>query len=269
MDGLADRHPEILWQALPPTYQRDITELTHAVAGKMDPQLWNGAFGLLNKAVRVLRDKKQYFLESSFMAAAGDERARVESNWDAAVAAMDALFTSDVSNLEKLKTMDWERFLSTTCVEIMDRVSEISSDQGSDQAVDFVTTLRKTTVETVSRDGEEAVVRISAPGEDPEEIPLTRVEGRWVPTDMAEEWSDKVAEARERIAAISEEEMAEGTMQAMMMFGMVEGVLDQLAAVNSQEEFEQAIQGMLAPFLGMAGQLAEEGEGEGEDELEP
>ena len=36
-EGLADRHPEVIWQALPPTYQKDITELTHAFAERMDP----------------------------------------------------------------------------------------------------------------------------------------------------------------------------------------------------------------------------------------
>ena len=29
MEQLADRQPEIIWQALPSTYQKDITELTH------------------------------------------------------------------------------------------------------------------------------------------------------------------------------------------------------------------------------------------------
>ena len=64
MQSLADRHPEVLWQALPASYQKDITDLTHAFAEKMDPEIWQTAFRLGNKAVGILRDKKQYILDS-------------------------------------------------------------------------------------------------------------------------------------------------------------------------------------------------------------
>jgi hypothetical protein len=257
-ESLANRHPEILWQALPPTYQRDITELTHAVADKVDPELWNGVFGLGSQVAVVLRDKREYFLNSSMMNAAGEERARIEENWDTAVAALDGFFTSEFSNLENLKTMDWEGFLSTTAVDIMDRVVEIQAEKGAEEDFeDIAAKLRNTTVETVSRDGDVATVRVSTPGEDPEEVSVTRVEGRWVPTDMAEDWDTNMAEAKENIANVTEEQMAQAKMQAMMVFGMVQAGLDQLAATNSQEEFDQAIQGLLGPFMGMAGGMQE------------
>jgi hypothetical protein len=83
--ALADRHPEVLWQALPPTYQKDITELTRTFAGRMDPAVWNAAFGLGRKTVGILRDKKALFLSSSMLQAAGDDRRRIESGWDSVV----------------------------------------------------------------------------------------------------------------------------------------------------------------------------------------
>jgi hypothetical protein len=113
----------------------------------------------------------------------------------------------------------------------------------------------------VSREDDVATVRISAPGEDPEEISLTLVEGRWVPTDMAQDWDANMAEAKQEIADITEEQMVEGKMQAMMMFGMADAALDQLAVVNSTEELEQALQGLMGPLMGMgpgAPQLEEE-----------
>jgi hypothetical protein len=258
-EALADRHPEILWQALPPTYQKDISDVTHAVADKIDPELWDAAFGLGTKATGVLRDKKEYFLSSSMMNAAGAEKERVEGNWDTAVAALDSFFSSELSQLENLKTMDWERFLSTTVVAIMDRVSEIEA-QKEGGGEDIQAKLRNTTVETVSLDGDLATVKISTPDEDPEEVDLTRVEGRWVPTEMAEDWDQKMADAKQRIGEVTEEEMAEAKMQVMMVFGMVEAALDQLAAVSSQEEFDQAIQGLLGPFMGMAAGAQQFGE---------
>ena len=258
MQNLADQHPEVLWQALPASYQKDITELTHAFANKMDEEIWNATFSLGLKATGVLRDKKQYILESSIMEAAGDEQARIEGNWDAVVAVLGDFFSSEVSQLDNLKTIDWERYLRTTGTEIMVRGADISTAKSAEEDYeDLVATLRKTTVETVSRDGDAATVKVSAPGEDPEEISLTLVEGRWVPSDMAEEWDERVAEAMREIDEISEEEVAEGKMQAMAIFGMADAMLDQLVAVNSTEEFEEAMQGIMAPLMGMGEEMAE------------
>jgi hypothetical protein len=256
MQSLADRHPEVLWQALPASYQQDITELTHAFADTMDPEIWDTAFRLGNKAVGILRDKKQYILESSLMSASGDRRAEVETNWDSAVAALDSLFSSEISDLESLVRIDWERFLRTTGAEIMDRAHDISAAAGGEDAdEDVLAMIRQTTVDLVSRDGDHATVRVSAPGEEPEEVSLTLVEGRWVPTDMAEDWDANIADAKQDIAGLSEEEMAENKMQVMAFFGMADAVLDQLAAVNSTEEFEQAMQSISGPFTGMGAGL--------------
>ena len=254
MQSLADRHPEVLWQALPASYQRDITDLTHAFADRMDPEIWQTVFRLGNKAVGVLRDKKQYILDSSLMTASGDRRAQVESNWDTVVAALDSLFSSEISDLDSLERIDWDRFLRTTGTEVMTRVHDISAASDAEEAdEDVLAKIQRTTVELVSRDGDHATVRISAPGEEPEDVPLTLVEGRWVPTDMAEDWDSRVAEARQEIAGLSDEEIANNKVQVMAFCGMAEAVLDQLAAVNSTEEFEQAIQSISGPFTGMGG----------------
>jgi hypothetical protein len=236
LESLADKHPEVLWQALPESYQRDITEVTHAFAVKMDPELWDAAFGLGNKAVGILRDKKEYILESSFLNQAGDRHAQIEENWDTGVAMLDSLFSSEVSNLDNLKTIDWEHYLSTTGAEMMDRAADISSaksDQTADE--DFIKTLQQVEVELVSREGDVGTVRLSAPDEDPEEVSLTLVEGRWVPTDMATDWDSEIADAKREIADMSEEEMAQNKMQAMMVFGMADAMLEQLRFARSHE----------------------------------
>ena len=253
MQSLADRHPEVLWQALPASYQRDITDLTQALAGKMDPEIWQTAFRLGNKAVGILRDKKQYILESSMMSASGDRRAQVESNWDTMVVALDSLFTSEISDLDTLARIDWERYLRTTGAEIMNHAQEISAAADGEEVDEHVIAkLRQTTVDLLSRDGSQATVRVSTPGEEPEDVSLTLVEGRWVPTDMARDWDAQIADAQQNIASLSEEEMAENKMQVMMFFGLADAVLDQLAAVNSTEEFEQAIRDISVSVPGIS-----------------
>jgi hypothetical protein len=176
----------------------------------------------------------------------------VESNWDTAVAALDRTFSSEISDLDNLGHIDWERYLRTSGAEIMNRAADISAaTKGEEADEDVIAKLRQTTVELVSRDGDRATVRVSVPDEDPEDLALTLVEGRWVPTDMAKDWDRNIADAKQDIAGLSEEEMAENKTQVMMFFGMADAVLDQLAAVNSTEEFEQAMRDISATIPGM------------------
>jgi len=249
--ALADRHPEVLWQALPPSYQKDITELTHTFAGRMDPAVWDAAFGLGRKTAGILRDKKALFLSSSMLKAVGDDRRRIESGWDPAVTVLNSFFSSDVTRLETLKTIDWERYLSTTGRELMNQAAEVSKARGDD-AFDreFAGKLRQTKVEILSRDGDQATLRMTAPDEEPEVVLLTRVEGRWVPSEMAADWDVKVAAAKEKLATITDEELAQGKVQVMVLIGMADAMLNELAAVESAEELDQVLQGLLGPLLG-------------------
>ncbi len=250
-EALADRHPEVLWQALPPTYQKDITELTHGVAEKMDPAVWEAAFGLGRRTVGLLRDKREIILSSSMLQAAGEESEKIEGGWDEMVSMLDSFFASGVSSPETMKTIDWEKYLSTTGRDLMNLAAERSKADGDD-AFDreFTQKLRQSKVEVIAIEGDSATLRMTAPDEEPEDQQFTRVEGRWVPSDMAEDWDQNVAESRGKLAAITDEEIQQGSMQAMMMIGMVDGVLAELETVETTEEFEQAIQGLLGPFLG-------------------
>ena len=156
-----------------------------------------------------------------------------------------------LSSLDTIKTIDWETYIATTGRELMNLAAEKSKANGDDTFDrEFAQTLKQTEVEVVSRDGDTATLRMTAPGEDPEEVQLTRVEGRWVPSEMATDWDQNIADARQKIAAVTDEEIQQGSMQAMMMIGMVDGALTQLETIETAEEFDQALQGILGPFLG-------------------
>lgn len=258
--ALSEQHPEVIWQALPPTYQKDITEITHTFASRMDPTVWNAAFDLGRKTVRIMRDKKDIILSSSMLENAGDKREDIAGGWDTMVGALDSFFESDITRLETLKAIDWERYLSTTGRELMALAAERSKAAGDDSYQRELAKLTDTKIEVLSRDGDQATLRLSAPDEEPEEVQLTRVEGRWVPTEMAQDWDQNMAEAKAKLASLTDEEIQQGSMQAMMVIGMVDGMLTQLESVQTAEELEAAIEGALGPMLGAFMQPGMEGD---------
>jgi hypothetical protein len=257
LEALAAHHPEAIWHALPPSYQKDITEVTHAYAARMDPKVWDSAFGLGRRATALLRDKKDIMLASASLEAAGERRQQIEDGWDTSVSILDGFFSSDVSTLEKLKTIDWEQFLSTTVRDLMTSAAEISRANDADAYErEFTQRLRQTEVAMVSSDGDQATLRISKPSEEPEVVEMTRVEGRWVPSDMAAEWDQNITEAMQKLETATDEEIQQSSTQAMMIIGMIDGALTQLESVETPEEFDQTIQGILGPLFGGSGGFA-------------
>ena len=75
-EKIATGHPEVIWEALPPTYQNDINDLTHIFATKVDAEVWDKSLGVLRNTTIVLQDKKDLFLGSQMFAMAGESQSR-------------------------------------------------------------------------------------------------------------------------------------------------------------------------------------------------
>lgn len=250
-DHLADGHPEVLWEALPTQYRKDINGLTHLFASKVDPELWNKGFNLLQKTATVLKDKKDLFLGSQMFAMAGENKETIAGNWDTGTSVFSTLVNSDISSLETLQKIDWGRYLASTGADLMQMAQSASKATDEDAyQKDFVDAIKGMSVKVIEESADSATVAITAPGKDPETTSLTKVDGRWVPADMAKDWDTKVADARAKLEAITPEAMAEQKVQAMMMLGMAEAMVDQIAQAQTSEQLDQMLQGMLGGMMG-------------------
>lgn len=263
---LAEGNPAILWQALPASYQTDINEVTHEFAAKMDPEVWNKTFAVMRKASVVLQDKKELFMGSQMMQMAQDKQDEVAENWNLFTTGMSTFAASEVSDLENLKTMDWENYLKTTGAEMMAIAKSASADT-EDNAYEneFLARVENMKVEVVDNTGDTATLKISTPEEEPEDVQLTRVEGRWVPTDLAEDWDENIEKARTNLAEMTPETMAQQKMQIMMGVGMAEAFVDQIAQAQTSEQLDQMLQGLIGGMMGgMMGGGAQSAQGMGQ-----
>ncbi len=252
-EKVADGHPEVVWEALPKSYQTDINDLTHLFATKVDKEVWDKSFSVLRKTTVVLQDKKDLFLGSKLVAMAEDNQDDIAENWDTATVVLSTLVNSDLGNLESLKTIDWGRFMATTGAQLMQVAKEASAvTENNDYEDDFLAKVEGLKVEVLENGAGMATLKISAPDEEPKEVRMSQVEGRWVPSDMAQEWNKNVAEAHAKLEAITPETVAQQKMQIMMMVGMAEAFVDQVAQANSSEELDQMLQGLLGGLLGGA-----------------
>jgi hypothetical protein len=237
------------WHLMPDTYKQDFTALTHEFAGKMDPVIYDRAFALVMRAFEVLDDRKEIILASETFNTFGAEvdADEIRQSLSNSQVVMEILKGSEVATLEGLGKVDWEQFLSTTGGRMLEAAAALEAE-GSENPFDELDSLE---VETLDVTGDRATLRISTKDHEPEDVEMVRVEGRWIPKEMADEWPQFIEDARQGLAEMTPENMAAQKTQIMMVFGMADGFIEQIASLQTPEEFDAAIGPMLAPLLGM------------------
>ncbi len=247
--NLADNHPEILWEAMPESYRADINEITALFAAKMDPDLYDRSMALALNFVDVIQSKQDIILASNTVAGTGVDVAEIEARMGPSLAITRTFFASEVSTLAGLAAIDWQQYLAGTVAQLMAQADAIEAVEGEDPFL-LLDTLE---VEVLEETGDTALLRITAGDEEPEEVAMTRVENRWVPTEMAEQWDAKVAEARTSLEELTPEKVQEMKGQAMFGLAMAEGFVTQLATIETSEEFDATVGPMLQGILGGMG----------------
>lgn len=244
--GISDKQPEVIWELLPATYQTDLNGLVAAAAAKTDPDLHAKSVETLKRLVTVLKSKKEYILGSPMLKEVPNvNQAELQKNYDSAVGMIDTLVSSDLSNLDKMKKPDLGNFLKVTGGKLMAQAAAVSAATPGDEMNKELAKLSQLQAKVLSQTDTTAEMDVTVDGKT-EKVKLTKVEDKWVPDEMAKEWSEKMAEARKGIEGMN---MSEGKMQILAMLGAASTVLEQLEKAKSQEEFDQALTSSLQGMM--------------------
>lgn len=252
--ALADGKPQVLWTAMPASYQKDVSGLVHDFAGKMDPELYGKGVAVAKKLVAVLRDKRDFILGHPMLAMAKVKADELKPKWDTVVGLVETLVNSELGSLDKLKTLDVGAFLRGTGATLMADAAELSKVSPDDPyEKEFAANLRGVKVEIIKAEAESATVKVTHPDKSSKEMELVRVEGKWVPKEMVDDWAEMMANARKQLAGMGKEMKPESKAQALAMMAVAESALDQLLKADTQEKFNAALQGAMGMFMGGMG----------------
>ena len=246
-----------LWDALPEKHQGDVNDLVHTFAANMDADVWKAGAGVVQKALRVLKEKKAFILKQPALAQAPNAEAMAE-NWDPIVGVLETIATSEVADLEKLKKVEVGAFLDGTGKKIAEQLAVLAkaADDKKMSVTDFpgvpvdampLAGIAKAKFSTVKMEGDTATLRVENEGKT-EEHEVVRVDGKWLPKELVDQWPGMMQGANQALTKDLPERMKKGKMEMIIPLQAISGVLDQLLAANTQADFDEVIEQVMQMF---------------------
>lgn len=242
----------VLWQAMPATYQGDVNRIAQLAGTKIDAEIYDRIFATLDRASKVLDQQKDLVFGSSMIPDQTDEAAAAQMReaWPSITSLIETITTSALASAEGLQSFDGATFFEGTVSKLLGDMDALAQlDPEREQSL--LASLSEIKVKLVESTDSQALLEMSVPGEEVETETFVKFEDRWVPQEMAAEWSEQIADARRQLEAIDPAEFAKQKPQILGVFAMFDGVLAQLEAAKTQEQFDQAIQGAMMPIMGL------------------
>lgn len=239
----------ILWEAMPETYRADVNEIVHLAGTKVDAEVYDKTFALVDQLVAVA-DKQKEFIFNTGMVKQGnaEDIESLKSAWPSMMGFFKSITESSIASSEGLKTFDGQAFCEVTISKLIGHALEMNKYSKDEMPLEEYL---NTTVKTLSNSETEATLELTAVGGAVTVQDFLKIENRWVPSDIASEWTSQVEEIKTNLAAFTPEKMNQNKPQIMGMITMLEGVLSQIETAQTQEQFDQAIQSSMGSLMGL------------------
>jgi len=239
----------ILWEAMPASYQSDVTSVVQLSGSKIDSEIYDQSFGLISRLGQVLEKQQAFLLGAEMVQRSEEEMAKLEQALPSVIGMIQTLGSSEIASSASLSNFDGQAFFEGTVSKLTEYGIELSKLAGEETA--SFKELGAAVVTLVQADANTALLEFSAPGQPVQTEEFVKVEDRWVPSEIASQWTTAVADMKAQLAAITPENMATTKPQIMGAITMMDGVLTQIEAAETQEQFDQSLQGAMMPLMGL------------------
>lgn len=247
-----------VWDALPSRYQSDVNDLVHTFAANMDASVWKAGVVVVQKYVRVLKEKKEFVLKQPALAQSLEDPKIAAETLTGVAEILDTMTASDLADLQKIKTLEVGAFLDGTGKKVGEQMAALAKalDEKKLSLTDLrvvpvdampLADLAKVKFSTVKIEGDTATLRVDKEGKT-EDHEVVRVDGKWLPKEMVDQWPEKMQAAKDALTKDMPERLTKNKMQIIMPIQMLQAVFDQLLAAKTQEEFDQVVKQIQQAF---------------------
>lgn len=248
---LAAGNGGVLWEAMPASYQADVNKLAQLAGTKIDGEIYDQVFSVVGRLGTVIDAKQEFILNTELGGAQpAEQKAQMEAAIPSIVSLIGTISNSPVASSAGLQSFDGQAFFDTTVSSLLKDLEAMSALQGEESAFSLAD-LGDMAVSVVDSSEDSATLLTSVAGQEPLEEVYSKIEDRWVPAELASQWTQNMGSATAQLEAISPEQIEASKPQAQMVIGMIDGVLTQLEGAETQQQFDQALQGAMMPLMGL------------------
>ncbi len=111
----------------------------------------------------------------------------------------------------------------------------------------FSDKIKQAKVSVVANEGDTATIKIEVPGEKSDEEKMVKVEGKWIPKNLADNWKTKMDEVRKQLETLTPEKVTAQKEQTLAGLKQVNEVLAQLEKAENAEQFNKTLNPIVAP----------------------
>lgn len=234
VEAVKANKPGDLWLLLPPSYQKDIQDIATAATSKIDKELFELTVKVLDKAIVVL-DKQG---DKIGIPITPEQKKMIKD----AYALLKEVKLLDYATVSKL---DVGAFVNGSGAKLMAFGMNAFKAVDAKEYDEFQKGLAGVKVKVVKTEGDKSELEITM-GTNAEKVKMTKVEGRWVPADMADAWKGMIPMAKKQVEtgmadmAKNKEEMKKALTAALDALTKAEG--------GDMSGMEQMM-GMLSMFM--------------------
>lgn len=265
--AIHDAKPEVLWAMLPASYQQDVNDVVKQFGTAMDNEVWTSGTALLPKAIKVLNAKQDIILGAwadleqqggaTTQTAQTNAPAQRAEKYKAVVEILTDISKSRILKLEFLRNPDMKAFLAEDGGPLIQKVFTFLEKPGmfsQDEMEKFIQNrakLKDLKVTVKESKGDQATVMTMLDDKETS-VALTKVEGKWITADMAQNWKQNVEGIKASLTQMAAE-MPQKKQQALMQVAMVSSMIDSIAKVSTKEELTGVVMGLVMGGAMMGG----------------
>ena len=243
------------WDLLPPTYQSDIEALTSYFATEVDPKKYDRFIEILGKYEKAFSEKKEIFAELIYdhnksKVGGPESKEDVLKGIESIAAILAAIQSSDLSSVERLKAMDYDKFWAGSASKLLNDLKTITESSTAKNLDGLKALFTKANFELLSEQGDVSKLNMTYKTKDgeeqSEELLMSSFEGKWVPFEMAQGWDKEMAQIKADIDQLVGKGSKESAGMVSMFLGMADYMANEMLKVESLEDAKRLY--MNSPF---------------------
>lgn len=239
VEALKNNKPVEIYALLPKSYQKDIQDVVNVVTSNLDKEIFELAMQVLDKSASAL-EKHGDKIAEKFGAGAPIDLKVAFSGFQKFYKLMKEAKLTDYDAVKKL---DVAGFLAQHGGKLMTEGMNAFKTFNAKDFEDYNKVISNFSVKVKETQGDTAKVEISVAG-DTETVDLKKVEGVWVPKEMAEDWSEMIAEAKKEVEQGMKEAMA-NKEQAKQILQMALTAITQFESSGDINQLQALMGGMM------------------------